>query len=148
MRELFGISLFEIRAHGVHIGDCLGRSNSRLQMSYRLEDRISALAHIQHALAARLLFVDDRHKEIGRNEQQGPAEFRLRHADNREGMVIHPDNPAHYASIVLKMSVPVSVSEHEIGRAVGAVLIGAMEEPAKIGLNPEHVEVVPGGCIA
>src|ERR1700690_539941 len=59
-------------------------------------------------------------------------------------MIVEPDNTAHRARVVLKMGMPIGVCEHDIRRAVGAVLIGGMEETAKIRLNPEHVKVVSG----
>ena len=40
--------------------------------------------------------------------------------------------------------MPIGVAQHEIRRAVGTVLIGAVEETSKMRLESQHVEVVPG----
>src|SRR5580658_9060840 len=61
-------------------------------------------------------------------------------------MFINLNDVAHHAAIILETAVPVRVAEHQIRRAVGAVLIGGVEETAKIGMNPEHVEVVARRC--
>ena len=58
-------------------------------------------------------------------------------------MLIDLNYASHHAAIVLETSVPIGVTQHEIGRAVGSVLVGAMKETAQKRLNPEHIEVVP-----
>ena len=57
-------------------------------------------------------------------------------------MPVEPNNAAHHGAIVLKMVVPICVGEHDIRRAVLAVLIGSVEETAKVRLNAQCVEVV------
>src|ERR1039457_1401366 len=135
MTRLFGIGLFEIRAHGVHIGDSLSGSHSWLQMSQRLENPTVAPARVQLRLPVHLFLVDDRHKEIGRDKQQSPLEPRRRYPNYRERMLIQPNRAAHHASIILETAVPIGVGEHDIRGAVRATLIGAVEDAAKIRLN-------------
>ena len=50
-------------------------------------------------------------------------------------MLVQLNNAAHHAAIILKMAVPIRVGEHDIWSAVGAMLIGSVEETAKIRLN-------------
>jgi hypothetical protein len=50
-------------------------------------------------------------------------------------MLVELNNTAHHVAIVLKTGVPIRVAEHDIRSAVGAMLIGCVEEPAKIRLN-------------
>src|ERR1700680_1542724 len=136
MNKLFGIGLFEIRPHRVQIGDSLSGSHSRLQMSQDLKNPTVVPARVQVKPSGHLLLVDDRHKEIGRDKQQSPLEPRRRYTDDGERMLIDPNDAAHHATIVLKMGVPIWVGEHDIRSAVLAMLIGGVEEMAKIRLNP------------
>src|SRR5215469_16571546 len=43
--------------------------------------------------------------------------------------------------------LPICVGEHDIGRAVWAMLIGIVEESAKVRLNAQYVEVVSAGFV-
>src|ERR1019366_5073943 len=67
---------------------------------------------------------------------------------NFKRMLVHLNDTAHHATIVLKMAVPVRVGEHDIGSAVRAMLVEAVEEAAEIRLNAQRVEVVSGHFIA
>ncbi len=95
--------------------------------------------HKKPALAARiqvvhsfhLLLVDEGNEETRIEEHQSPVEPRRRHADDGIGMLIHLNNTAHDAAVILKMSVPIVVAENYVGSAVRAVLIGGVEEAAK-----------------
>ena len=62
-------------------------------------------------------------------------------------MLVHLNSTAKHAAIILKMGVPIPVAEHDKRSAVGAMLIGGVEETAKIRLNAQCVEVVPAGFI-
>src|SRR5438132_1358059 len=57
-------------------------------------------------------------------------------------MLVHENLTAQHTMIGLKMRVPVLVAEHDIRSAVGAMLVGAVEEPAKGRLNSHDVEVI------
>jgi len=50
-------------------------------------------------------------------------------------MLVQVDDTAHDARIISKMSMPIRVGEHGIRSAVRAVLIGGVEETAKIRLK-------------
>jgi hypothetical protein len=50
-------------------------------------------------------------------------------------MLVDLDNAAHNAAIILKVAVPICVTDDEVRRAVRAVLIGTVEEAAKVRLN-------------
>ena len=59
-------------------------------------------------------------------------------------MLVQLNDAAHDAGIILKMAVPIRISEHDVGSAVWTMLIGGVKEAAKIGLNAERVEIVSG----
>src|SRR2546423_7219845 len=60
-------------------------------------------------------------------------------------MLVDLNGPADHAGVVLKMRVPVTVREDDIGSAIRAVLIGGMEETAEIWLDFEYVKVIAAG---
>ena len=45
------------------------------------------------------------------------------------------------------MCVPEGVGQHDVRRAVGTVLVGGVEEAAKIGLQAQGVEVIAAGFV-
>src|SRR5271170_7945382 len=116
-------------------------------MSEDLKDP-SCSARIQETLSVDLLRVDHGHKEIGGEKQHRPAKLRRGDTENSERMLVQPDLTAHRAPIVLKMTVPIAVGEHDVRSAVGSVLVGAVKEAAEIRLNAQFVEVVPARFIA
>src|ERR1700735_386265 len=91
--------------------------------------------------------VHDGHEDIRSEKQNCPLEPRRRHAKNGDWMLVEPNNTAHHSAIILKMAVPISVGEHDIGRAVWAMLIGSVEETAKVRLHAQYVEVVSAGFV-
>src|ERR1700730_82959 len=117
-------------------------------MSEGLKNRTNIPARFQQIFPVHLLLVDDRHKEILRDKKQSPTELRWGYTDDGKRMLVQLNATAHHAAIVLETGVPIRVGEHEIRGAVGAMLIGAVEETAKIRLNPEYVKVVPTRCKA
>jgi hypothetical protein len=46
-------------------------------------------------------------------------------------MLVELHYTAHHAMIVMEVAVPIRIPEHDIGSAVGTVLIGAMKEAAE-----------------
>src|SRR5580658_1948222 len=116
-------------------------------MSHGLEDRMFGKARAQ-AVHAQLFLIDDGHEEVGRDERDRSLKTGRRHTDDGVRMLVEADLTADDARIALEAGVPISVSENDIRGAVGAALIGGMEEAAEIGMNPQHVEVVAGGCKA
>ena len=96
----------------------------------------AAAAVVQAVPPFYLLLVHHRHKEIGRDEHESPAKVRRRHAEDGKRMFVHLNDAAHHATIIVKMAVPIRVAEHDIRSAVGAMLIGGVEETAEIRLNP------------
>src|SRR6266404_9476876 len=69
-------------------------------------------------------------------------EVRRGYTDDREGMLVELNCTSHYATIILKTGVPIPIAEDDIGSTVGAMLIGGVEDAAKIRLNAQYVEVV------
>src|SRR6202030_4862129 len=61
-----------------------------------------------------------------------------------ERMLVQLDRAADHAAIILKMAVPIRVGKHDIRSAVWAALVGCVNETAKIRLNAQCVEVIPG----
>jgi hypothetical protein len=82
-----------------------------------------------------MFLVNDRHPEIGKDERQSPTEFLRRYAQDGERMLVQLDRAAHYAAVILKMAVPIGVSEHDIRSAVRAALVRCVNETAEIRLN-------------
>src|SRR3984957_19051184 len=91
--------------------------------------------------------VHDGHENIRSEKQDGPLEPRRRHTKNGDGMLVEPNHAAYHAAIILKMAVPICVGEHDIGRAVWAMLIGSVEETAKVRLHAQCIEVVSAGFV-
>src|ERR1700730_6879078 len=73
-------------------------------------------ARVQAVPPVYLFLVDDRHKEIGRENQYSPAERRRRYPDDGKRMPVELENAAHHAAVILKIAVPISVGEHNIDR--------------------------------
>src|ERR1700693_6374699 len=57
-------------------------------------------------------------------------------------MLVQLNRTAHYAAIIVKMAVPICVTEHDIRSAVRTMIIGKLEETAQVRLNPQCVKVV------
>ena len=134
MGIVFRIRLFQIRTNRVQIGDSLSRSDARLQTShYRTDPTVSAIT--QAAPALHLFLVNDRHKEIRRENQNTTAEPGRRHADDRKRMLVELDRAAHHVAVILKMAMPVGVGEHDIRSAVRSVLIGGVDDAPEVRLN-------------
>ena len=95
-----------------------------------------------HAYPLDLLLVDDGSKETRIEKHESPAEARRCHTDDGVGMLVHLSNAADDAAVILKMSVPIVVAKNDVRSAVGAMLIGGMEETAEVRLKAQHIEVV------
>ena len=80
-------------------------------------------------------------------EQLRAAEVRRGNAKNREGMLVQLNRTPHDCRIPEEMIAPIGIAEHDIRTAVGAVLIGAVKEAAKIRLDAQSIEVVSTGFI-
>lgn len=91
--------------------------------------------------------VHDGHEDLRSEKQDGPLEAWRRHAKNGHWMSVDSNNAAHHAAIILKVAVPICVGEHDKRRAVWAVLVGSVEETAKIGVNLQNVEVVSASFV-
>src|SRR6202041_2602848 len=91
--------------------------------------------------------VHHRQEDIWSEKQDGPLEPWRRHANDSECLPVEANNATHHGAIVLKMAVPICVGEHDIRRAVWAMLIGIVEESPKVRLNAQYVEVVSAGFV-
>src|SRR5260370_29113844 len=98
-------------------------------------------ARVQVVLTLDLLLVDNGRKETRIEKHESSAEARRRHTDDGVGMLVYLSNAADDAAVILKMSVPIIVAENEVRAAVGAILIGGMEETAEVRLKAQHIEV-------
>jgi len=115
-------------------------------MSQNLKNRGVIPARVQPGLTIQLPLVNDRHKKIDSAKQQCPAKIRRPNADDGERMLVQLNCAPQHPSISVEMAVPIRVAQHDIRCAVWPMLIGAVEEMAKIRLNPQHIEVVPARC--
>jgi len=75
------------------------------------------------------------------------VETRRRYTEDSKGTLVELNCTAHHVAIVLKMAVPKRIGEHNIRSAVRAMLIGRVNESAKIRPNAQYVEVVPADSI-
>src|SRR5258708_12272142 len=100
LSKLLGISLFQIGAHVLQISDSLSGSHSRLEMSECLKNSVGAPARVQNIFPVPLLLVDDGHKEIGRDKQDGPPELRRPYTATPQRLRVHPHNTPQHPSIV------------------------------------------------
>src|SRR6266849_1037243 len=82
------------------------------------------------------------HKKIRRENQYSPTELGRRHTDDGKGMPVHLNHTADDAAVFLKMAVPICVGEDDIRSAIWAALIGGVDDPAKVRLNTQDIEVV------
>src|SRR5260221_171767 len=137
---VFGIRLFQIGADGIQIGDSLCLSDSGLEMSHGHKNPAFA-ARVELVRPLDLLLVDDGSKETGIEKHESSAEARRRHTDDGVGMLVHLSNAADDAAVILKMSMPIVVAKNDVRSAVGAMLIGGMEETAEVRVNAQHIEV-------
>src|SRR4029077_14582408 len=85
-----------------------------------------------------LTLMDHRYKEIGREDQYGSAESWWRYADDGKSVFVELDNTTHNAAVILKMTVPIRIGEHDIC----SMLIGGVKQAAKVGRNAQYLEVV------
>src|SRR5579864_1006763 len=106
-----------------------------------------APARVRIVLPLRRLLAHKRHKKILTEKHNRPVEPRRSHTDDGKRMFVHEDGAAHHAAIVPKTAVPIVVRENDVRSAARAMLIGRVKEPAKIRLDTEYVEVVPGHFI-
>src|SRR5215469_18872350 len=104
-------------------------------MAYHRGKRTGS-ASVQQIRPFDLLLVDNRHKQVRMDNQEGPMKAGRSHAEYGKRMLVDLNRTAHNAAIVLKMSVPKAVAEDDVRSAVGTMLIGGVEEVSKIGLNP------------
>src|SRR5215472_17471001 len=99
-------------------------------MAQRLNNPATVPAHFKDIYPLHLFLVDKRYKKIGGEKHHRPTEAMRRNTDDGERMLVELNDTAHYATIILKAGVPISVTEHYVRSTVGAVLIGTVEETA------------------
>jgi hypothetical protein len=62
-------------------------------------------------------------------------------------MLVHLNDTAHDAPIIMKMGVPKRVGENDIWSAVWAMLIGGVKETAKDRLKAKCIKIVPASFL-
>src|SRR5580658_2348518 len=85
MAIVFRIGLFEIGANGVEIGDGLRGSDTSLEMAQH-HQKSTVPARLQDILSLDLFLVHKRHPEIGKDDQQRPAELRWGYTEDSKRM--------------------------------------------------------------
>ena len=96
----------------------------------------TASAIVQVIRSIYLLVVHHGDKEIGRDEHDGPAKLRRRYAEDGKRMLVQLNRTAHDATIIVKVAVPICITEDDIRIAIRTMLIGKVEETAEVRLNP------------
>src|SRR5579871_6085255 len=59
-------------------------------------------------------------------------------------MFVDLNNAPQHASIIVKVGVPIGITEHHVRSAVRTMLIGRVEETPQIWMNAQSVEVIAG----
>src|ERR1700741_1024001 len=103
-------------------------------MSHHSENRTVSTI-VEAVPAFYLLLVHHRRKKLGREKYQGAAKSKRRDAENGEGMIVQMNDSANDATFIGKMVVPIRVAQHDVGCAVGTMLVRGTEETAEIRLN-------------
>ena len=90
---------------------------------------------VQVNFRSELRCVDDRDIDIWMEKDKGAVKVRRGYADDCERMLVQLDDAADGAAVILKTSVLVRIAENDVWSAVGALLIGGMNQPTEIRLN-------------
>src|SRR5437868_12874623 len=99
-------------------------------------------AQAQAFVACHLPVIDQRHKEIRRENHQRSMKTRLCYTDDRKWMFVHLNDAANHSSIILKMRVPVGMAQHHVWRTVRTMFIIAVKKTAEVWLNAHRIEIV------
>ena len=99
-------------------------------------------AFLQRIPVEKLGRIDEGNPQIGREEKFSAAEVRRRNAYDREGVLIDLYGAAHSGAVTVEVTVPEGVAQNDLRHAVLSMFFGSMDEPAKIGLNAERIEVI------
>src|SRR5271168_129682 len=113
----------------------------------RVDPLVPASAVVQTARPVNLLFIHHGRPKIGCKEQLRPAEPGRCNTKNRVIELVQLNNTVNHSRIALEMALPVPIAQHNVRSTVRPMLIGAVEETAKIRLNPQYVEVIPACLI-
>src|SRR5207253_10769147 len=75
------------------------------------------------------------------------AKHQRSQADKRVRLLVLFRPASNHARVILKMDVPVGVTEQDIGSAARSMHVGGIEEAAEIRLKLQYVEVVSAHLI-
>ena len=144
-RELQAVILFRIRlcqrsGNGVQVRCRRGGRHPGLQMADHPGEMGAALLH--RIPSAHLRQVHQGRPQVRREEKLRAAKVGRRNPRNRVGMLVDLHGAAHRGRIAVEVTVPVGVAQHDVGHAVLSMLVGTMEEPAKIRLDAQRIEVI------
>src|SRR5438270_8132571 len=98
---------------------------------------------MQDVFSLHLLMINHGDKKVGSGKQQRAVELGRRHANHGERSRIQLNFPPHHSAVALKMLLPIRIAQHNVGSAVGSMLVCGAKETAKIWLNAQYVKVVP-----
>src|ERR1700757_634731 len=104
-------------------------------------------ALIDRIPSAHLLQVHEGRPKVWREEKLRAAKAGWRNPRNLVGVLVDLDAAADCSRIAVEMTVPVGVAQDDIRHTVLSMLVGAMEEPSKIGLNAQRVEVIAADVV-
>ena len=97
---------------------------------------------LQRIITCQLRHVHQGRPQVRREEKLSAAEIGRRHTQNRVGVFVDLNGAAYHRGIVVKVAVPIGVAQYHVRHAVLPMLIGAMEEPAKIRLDAQGIKVI------
>src|ERR1700722_7401567 len=129
----------------MQIGFRLLRRHSTLHPSDEPETPPGTL--VQTVKTLNLFLVHHGHPESRGKKQLSAPEVRRGNAENREGMLVQLHRTPYDRRIAEEMIAPIGIAEYDVRAAVGAVLIGAVKEAAKIRLDAQRIEVISAGFI-
>src|SRR5260370_14202268 len=142
---VFGICLGQRCTDRIQVRGSLRGSNACPQPSYYPLAPASAV--VQTARPVNLLFIHHGRPKIGCKEQLRSAEPGRCNTKNRVVELVQLNNTVNHSPIALEMALPVPIAQHNVRSTVGPIIIGAVEETAKIRLNPQYVELIPACLI-
>src|SRR5947209_15912684 len=100
--------------------------------------------NVQKVFSLYLLVIYHWNEEIRGEKQKRPVKIRRRDTDDREWMLVELNYAPHYACVILKSGMPITVGEHNVRRTIRTAIVRGMEQPPQVRLHAQGIEIVPG----
>ena len=137
---LFGIQLRQRRRNCVQVRGRRACGHPGLHMAD--DPHEMGVTTLQRVPSADLRQVHNGRKQIRREEKHSAAEVSRRNPRNRVGMLVDLNRAAHRGAVAVEVAVPVGIAQDYKGHAVLPMLIGAVQQPAKIRLHAQRIEII------